>query len=294
MPEDETTKKRDQLLRDINEADKVDARLEDRFREELVNVRHHRDVRRAFGEVITTLPSDSLLPDETWRNLSHEAHRHNAFTGEISARLETMPRYSNTIVMGTSTTSSAAVQIVNLATHWPDIVNQDWYERLQPKLTDFNDAVQQSIERERVELLFVKLGLDKDFGQIKSPLTRLQEAYLGLNQANAEIASATSILIPLRDCIEGIVSILLPRRPRQEQSGSLSNKIQSIGKQCGNANFDSQTFLRYGVQASSLHSIFSRAKDKRMLRTEILTHFNAGVTLIRAILTALDPDKFRP
>jgi hypothetical protein len=292
--EDPTQKNKQQLLQSMQQADKDDAEIEEQARDLLVGVRHQRDVRKAFGDVISTLPNDSPLPVEKWHQLESEVQRHSTLSRKINAQLKSVPLYVSSVATNTSTTSSAVVGVIASVIYSPGKGDQEWYnDKFAPQLATFNDVIEQGLLREQLELRLKRFQLDKDHGDIKSPLIRLQEAYLALNQANTELPTATSILIPLRDCIEGIVSLLLQRRPIQEKSGNLCKQIESIGKHCGLDNASASQFLSYGQQAVDLHSIFSRAKDKRMTRPEILAHFNSGIALIKGFLFSLDPNKLK-
>lgn len=293
MTDTSSSENRDGILRMLEQGDAVDADIEKKTRQLLITVRHQRDLSKAFAETIKTLPDDSPVPEEQWRDLHSVFDKHIIQGRAINSQLDTVPLYTTSVAANFSVVASTSSAVIDgrslvIATHG----TQDWYNNsFVPRLTQLNEVMRQGIEREQLERLIKELQLDKDMGEIKSPLVRLQEAYLALNQANTELATATSILVPLRDCIEAISSMLLLRRPTQEKTGNLRKQIQSIGEQCKYDYIDEAYFAHLGYKAAALHDIYSRAKDKRMLREEVLAHFNAGVAFIHSFLHALDPSK---
>jgi hypothetical protein len=286
---------RDSVLKTLDEADTENAEIERKTRELLITVRHQRDLNKAFAETIKTFPDDSPVPETQWRGLRSTFDKHIVQARAIKSQLDSVPLYTTSVASNFSvvaTTSSAIIESHSFASTAGGKTN--WYnEKFVPRLTQLNEVMRQGIQRDQLERLIRELHLDKDQGEIKSPLVRLQEAYLALNQANTELATATSILIPLRDCIEAISSMLLPRRPTQEKTGNLRMQIDSIGEQCKQDCVEVEYFTYLGQQAMVLHQTYSQAKDKRMLREEILGHFNAGVAFIYAFLHALDPQKLK-
>lgn len=289
------SKYRDGILRTLEQADAEEAEIERNARDLLVTVRNQRDVNKALGEVIKTLPDDSPIPEERWRDLQSLHDRHIIQARALKSHLGKVPLYISSAYANLSTSATSTAAIVDVQSFAnPNQGTHEWYDsRFVPRLKRLNEVVRMAIAQEELEHLFEVFQLDRNSGEIKSALVRLQEAYLALNQANAELATATSILIPLRDCIEAVSGMLLQRRPTQEKAAGLQKQIQSIGTQCKHDYVDADYFVRLGAQAACLHDIYSRAKDKRMLRDEVLVQFNAGIALIRTFLHAIDPNKLK-
>jgi hypothetical protein len=287
---------RDDLLQKLERADAENADIEKSARELLTTVVHQRDINKAFADTIKTLPNDAPVPQDHWSTLHAVADRQAIQRAAVRAPLrDVVTIYGASAEANIATVTSTAATVVGSLTYAMVEPSSDaWYnEKYLPRQTVLNQVVQQTLDRQHLEGLLREFGLDRDKGDVKNALLRLQEAYSALNQANTELATASSILIPLRDCIEAIVSLLLPLRPIQEKAGGLSKNIQSIGKQCKRDHLADEDFTALGAQAAMLHRLYSDAKDKRVLRDEVLTRFNAGLALIQQFLHGLDKSKFR-
>jgi hypothetical protein len=128
----------------------------------------------------------------------------------------------------------------------------------------------------------MRLGLDVCHGNNRSALQLLEDAKFSLEGPQTTAADgALPILISLRECIESTLAELMRRRPQQEPASRSSDKIVSIGKQCGRNGLPANYFINLASNCPDLLNRLSGKKQATMPRTEIRAQFNvwSGVGL---------------
>ncbi len=105
-----------------------------------------------------------------------------------------------------------------------------------------------------------RLGLDSRGGGLRAPIDLLDEAGGALEQPVVPGGRATSVLIPLRECIEAALSELLRRRSLQEPASKVVGKVTSIGRQCARVDLPPGHFERLGTDGDVLLNDLSSTK----------------------------------
>jgi hypothetical protein len=137
-----------------------------------------------------------------------------------------------------------------------------------------------------------RLGLDVAiYG--RSPLDLLRESQIALVNPSGSDLNPTSVLIPMRECINQVLSGLLRRRPTQEQASHGRDKVNSICSQLAKDGIDSGTIGRLAHEAEQLVNQLSSAKQGTISPEEIRSLFLRGKSFLKALLAVVDEAKMR-
>jgi hypothetical protein len=139
-----------------------------------------------------------------------------------------------------------------------------------------------------------RLGLDTSSNGIKSPADSLADAEMALRLPVVGEASPTATLIPFRECIDAIFSLLIPRRPDQEPAHGWNGKLGSIARQCGQHGVGDDVIERLVEEAGMLKGQLSGAKQRDLSRREVSHLFYRSAWFLKAFLTLIDEQKLRP
>lgn len=162
-----------------------------------------------------------------------------------------------------------------------------------PELKALEMLLHRSVDVTMVKESMQLLGLDIAHGSTRNPLQLLQTAEEALRRPFANEGYATSVLVPLRESIQGAIDELLKRRPATEKAGSWTNKVRSIARHCGNIAISSEYVDRVAATTHTLIDELSAAKDRSMSRDRITTLFDQGVSLLQDIASLVDREKLR-
>jgi hypothetical protein len=131
-----------------------------------------------------------------------------------------------------------------------------WSAPLPADVEAAKRRLHQTLERfplaEQAQSLMQRLGLDRRSGSRRAPLELLAEARGALEVPAFTHGALTSVLIPLRECIEAAIAELLRRRPTQEPAGKAQEKLRSIGRQCHRDGLDAAYFERLALESEAL------------------------------------------
>ena len=138
-----------------------------------------------------------------------------------------------------------------------------------------------------------RLGLNSRRGNKQSPLDLIDAAQAALEWPVLKDGGPVSILISLRESILAMLGELIARRPSQEPAGKDSEKVVSVGRQCGHAELPSAFFEGLGEQVAVLLNDFSGSKQAEIPRERLVEQFNRGLLFINAFLRGIDERKLR-
>jgi hypothetical protein len=151
------------------------------------------------------------------------------------------------------------------------------------------------IEKQRVQVngSFHRLGLNMRTGNGRIPADFLEESAAALAMPGVEDGRPTSVLIPLRECINAMLAMLLQRRPKQELGGKANEKIESIGNQCGRGGLVVTHFVALGKNAVKLLDDLSGFKQKSLSRRELMGYYHRGLSFLNAFMDSIDESKLK-
>jgi len=143
--------------------------------------------------------------------------------------------------------------------------------------------------------LMRRFGLDTRGGGFQAPLDLLNEAYGALERPVVAEGGTTSVLIPLRESIQAVLSELLRRRPSQELASSKAvGKLVSIGSQCARGDLPLSHFRRIGIDGDILLNDLSSTKQAQLTREQLGTLFNRGLLFLNVLMNSLDESRLKP
>jgi hypothetical protein len=166
---------------------------------------------------------------------------------------------------------------------------------LEAAVQDLNAVLQREPLMDNVRAAFIRLGLNRPYGQNKSPLDQLEASRRSLELPSMDEGSPVAVLISLRGSIDDAVAALLRHCPMpEEQTRGIYAKIISIGQRCGKAGKPFDFFCEVATSAKRLHQTFSEAKQPNQSREQLILLFNEGLLFLQTFLDCLDETKLRP
>lgn len=155
--------------------------------------------------------------------------------------------------------------------------------------TQLFQALDRATLVKRADAEMGRLGLKGRAGTIRTPPELLEDA----DQAFKARGGPATILIPLRESIDGALAALLKRRALQEPASNPEEKVKSIGRQCGREGLPEAHFPDLGASARRIADELSRAKQQNLSREKISDLFYQGITFLTALLESLDEAKLK-
>ena len=153
-------------------------------------------------------------------------------------------------------------------------------------------VVLSSVWDEELENDFRRLGLDVvTYG--RSPLDLIRESQIALLNPSGSEPSPTSVLIPMRECINQVLAGLLRRRPTQQPASHDRDKVNSICSQLARDGIESGTIGNLAHEADQLVNQLASAKQGTLSPQEIRSMFLRGKSFLKALLAVVDEAKMR-
>lgn len=169
---------------------------------------------------------------------------------------------------------------------------------IQPVIDAEKTKLFQILERsplvEEVKRSMCRLGLDKRGGNSRTPLELLEEAQGALDRPVIQGGGPTTVLIPLRECIDAVITELVRRRPKQEPVKGWSGKVVSVGRHCAHPGLKLDHFDRIGADVEILMNQLSGAKQTSMNREELNRFFHRGTLFLKALMDSIDESLLKP
>jgi hypothetical protein len=139
-----------------------------------------------------------------------------------------------------------------------------------------------------------RLQLDLDSPWSRAPTDLLNEAERALLLPVIGDGGPTSTLLTIRECIDGAISGLIPRRPTQEPAKSWGQKLSSIARQCGHPDIAVDVVERLAEDVGMLMNELSGAKQRPLTRREISRLFYRAAWFLKTFLGLIDEHRLKP
>jgi hypothetical protein len=284
---DEQIKKRDELLWLLKEVEQKAEKIEDLGKAIVKSARLSRDVALPLRTLVSEMPASEFPTDRLdllikgWRSWHAGADRIEITSTNVNS--------FSALSLSTATSGTTVFSQVNLIS-FPSSISRQAVEQASIQLQLTFD---QSSLLESVRSSMHRLGLDSRNEQFQTPLGMINESCGALDRPVRGDGGAVSVVIPLRESINAVISELLRRRPIQESAPKLRDKIMSLGQQCNRANLDEAHFERLGADAEVLLNDFSGVKQAKLSREGLKEFFNRGLLFLDALMTSIDENRLR-
>jgi hypothetical protein len=281
---EEAEKKKDEVLKLINDVDARATRLEGLAQDVVESARRLLDTVKPYRSLISELPAVSHTSSQ-WDHAINMLRGVQASVREIelSALSVSALRAQS---FGMSSTSNTTISIV-----------RDGRVPLTPTIklaiSQLNEAMERSPLADTALSSLRRLGLDRRAGDARSPLELLEDAKAALDRPSRPDGSPASVLILLRECILAAVAEMLRRRPVQEPTRGTRDKLTSLGQHCARQGLKTDHFERLATNMDSVVNELSGAKQAQMSRQWVSELFNQGLTLLNALLESIDETLLR-
>lgn len=254
--------------------------------QELVRQGHFiKTIADSVEEYTGCIPDDSYYSTEEWSRVTDvwvaAANKIEALSPEGGGGFR--------VTMASTMSANAAFMSPRSRIRQLDPDNEQRADKAVGKIID---VVLSSEWDEELENDFGRLGLDvATYG--RSPLDLLRESQISLLKPSGSEPNPTSVLIPMRECINGVLAGLLRRRPTQEQASHARDKVNSICTQLAKNWIDNGTIIRLAQEAEQLVDQLSSAKQGAISSQDIRSMFLRGKSFIKALLAVVDETKMR-
>jgi len=261
------------ILQKLTDQDTDAKKIESLFKQGAKAVRDVRDTNAYLRTIVSEAPSDVILSPQM-------AQFSNGLTEWRSAAKSVLD--TSTLCNSLMAACSGVTNTANTAVVFCDLFP------VTPILTkakrQFFDVQKPADQAEKARASLGRLGLD---------LRLLDEAMGAIESPVSGEAGPISVLIPLRERIHQVIDSLLKRRPKQEETGKIGEKIRSIGQQCARPALPVDHFERLANDAGPLIKDLSGVKDKDLSRESVRVLLVRGLTFLNAILDGIDEGKLR-
>lgn len=281
------TKKRDKLIDLMTRTEVESGGVVSKYQSYVKEAQFTVDFASAYKDVVIRFPDDSVLSPQEWDD-------------QISAWSETLKRaqYANNSTEGlqfvssalTSSNSTAGAVSYRVISRLPSANQYDAarsYERVQGVLSARNFIA--DIEKE-----CTRLGIKPSKPGAESVLALLRHGKQAYDVPSSGRISAAAVLIPIRSAIDAACAELLQRRPQQEKTGGLPQKVRLICEQCHLPHIKPTDIGILERRANSLHDELSRAKEAAMRREEVRELMNNAFLFFLDFLQMIDENKLKP
>jgi len=222
-------------------------------------------------------PDDSALSVDSWRDLigAWSANRDQA------RRLFLNLTPASTTFSGTTFSSALTTSVT--------VTVGELFKSAPAPFTELQTILQRPGRFQEALEALTAFGLNVGFTGSLSATELLEVAHAALTRPSGSEVAAASVLIPARESLDALAS-LLRRRPKQEEAKS---KVVSISDQCAKDGFDAGHFLRLDSDLAQLRKKLSEAKQQSMARWEVSVAFNEVLLFLISFLKSLDSTKMR-
>jgi len=283
VDKDDGLDRREKLLRILDEAERAAAAVKAKAQDVLESAAYSEGLVQRLRPVVKDLPDDSVVPAETWQDLTDAWHTHTLQLGSIFK-----------VVGSDEPLFFATGSVASLTTATSSILLSNSVAKPNPSLDALNSYLVRASLLDEVRKALESLGLDRSPAGSRSPLALLDEAAAAIKRPSSSQLAPASALLPVREAVQAAVTALLPRRPEQEPTGKWVDKVMSIGRQCGLDGLRIEHFERLGRVLASLVIQLSAAKQRSFSATEVSREFDAALKFLKAFLISLDDSKLRP
>lgn len=139
--------------------------------------------------------------------------------------------------------------------------------------------------------LIKSYGLNWAHTGAKTPVDLIETAIAAYEKPTSGQISANTSLLPMRECCNSIVTVLINRRPRSEKASSQSAKIKSIGAQLGRDSNPCGAFDALSAQWVELWTDLSNSKKANYTRFEWQMFLKKAILFLLELLQSIEPNK---
>jgi hypothetical protein len=190
---------------------------------------------------------------------------------------------------GMSAFTSMALLIENEVTK---DIGPEQQEEAQTAISRIRDLASQPYAKSLALDLMNKMKLGSSCEGERSPIEQFETAHAALNRTIDSTNPAITSLIPMRSCINGILSFLLKKRSSQEKAKRPSDKVKSILLQLKRDWVSCETIDTLAIQSDELvEKQLTPAKDKAIPREEWLLIISSATIWISSFLQAIDQSR---
>ena len=230
--------------------------------------------------VIEAVPDDSALPGDLWADLTGAWEAQNKQATAMFTVMPSAPSSSATTAAATLTTTASA-RVLSGGVSPPQ------------ELRKLRSYLHRPTLIEEVRRLAGEFGLDHAHSGGRSALQLLEEAADAMARPATVSPAPTAVLITARESIQTALASLLQRRPIQEAAGKASEKVVSIGRQCGRSGLPPGQLDRVGRDLGRLIRRLSEGKERDLAPSEVAGLFDEVLQFFMAFLSSLDPSTLR-
>lgn len=148
-------------------------------------------------------------------------------------------------------------------------------------------------QKEQLVPLMQRFGLDRPHPGNRSPIEQLDTAWAAFSNPVTPNSPASTSLVPMRECIEESILLLLSRRPRVETASSWGSKIRSIANQLSRDALSQDEIQSLVNDWQSLEQLLSASKRNAVTRENWQDIFRKANSFLYEFLLALEPNKMR-
>ncbi|WP_157369255.1 hypothetical protein [Zavarzinella formosa] len=249
--------------------------------------RFAKDVSGPLIELVGQVP-EQQLPAETWNRLGdiwRSWHESAIYTQAVSTSAGSMGAQG---FVGTTAVTSSVLPIFYGQSSPPVPVRVEEARTLLVQTVNRYDLVEQGLSEMH------RLGLGSRGVGRRTSIDLLREARASLDRPMHADGGSVPILITLRECIGAVIAELVRRRPTQEPAGKWSEKVISVGRQCGHPLLPPNHFENVGVEVEKLMNELSGTKQADVPRDRLVDAFHRGILFLNGFMGSLDHSKLRP
>ena len=215
----------------------------------------------------------------------------NSSAERLNKKLDPIGIEQVTTTTGMSALTSVALFIGNEVTK---DIDADRRDEAQKAIARIRYLASQPQSKSLALDLMKRMGLGSSREGERSPIEQFETAYAAYSRTIDNTDPAITSLIPMRSCINGILSFLLRKRSTQEKAKRPSDKARSILSQLKKDWVDYETIERLASESDELiEKHLTPAKDKAIPREEWQMILSAATIWIGSFLEAIDQSKIQ-
>lgn len=154
-------------------------------------------------------------------------------------------------------------------------------------------VIDNQTDKNIVYSLLGQFGLNASAVGHLGPLNLFQTAYEAFEKPVTMNMSSSTSLIPMRECINAVVTELMRRRPKQERAGSQGDKILSICRQCKGPGITDAAMQSMADRWEVLVNELSASKNRQFSRDQWRETLSRATLFLIELLQSLDRSKMR-
>jgi len=158
---------------------------------------------------------------------------------------------------------------------------------------NLGNVIDKLVEKSKALELLHEFGLSTSSPGRKSQVDLLEASCAAFERPVTQGSSASTSLIPMRECINSTIAALLQRRPKQEPAKSHRDKILSIGIQSAHSGITDWAINSMADRWEKLSNELSSSKQKDIPREEWMAILRRAMVLLIEFLQSLDQKKMK-